>query len=200
MRKEWYCYLSFTILIALVGCSTGMGTQDEPVPVEVQQVPELESRIDHTVGDRSPFTSRPWIVSRSNTGHGTNTRTDNVDFYEYYYGNTNKQISEKLKQLNEVEDAHVYIQGRVILIGVLATEEWDKKLEKKVREAAFSQLGNNQADVRVIHDNENFSEFQRQVLNIRENVPYEEGVDAENFMQDFGRIFQRPFERNKVRD
>ncbi|WP_216829174.1 YhcN/YlaJ family sporulation lipoprotein [Alkalihalobacterium elongatum] len=195
MKKVCFCFLSLTILIILsTACGTGAGVQQNEQRIhQEQQVPELDPEM--AIDGRTPLVSRQLITSRRNTGHGTNTRTDNADYIEYINGN--RPLTRQLLQLEDVDDAEVYIQGRVVLVGVYTTEEWDDKIEKNVKETVHSAIAND-AEVRVINDDKSFKEFQKQLYSLREGAPYEEGVDADNFMRDLGRILQRPFERGRV--
>ncbi|MEB1806759.1 MAG: YhcN/YlaJ family sporulation lipoprotein [Bacillaceae bacterium] len=195
MKKVCFCFLSLMLLVIVTtACGTGAGVQqNEQRILEEQQVPELDPEM--AVDGRTPLLSRQLITSRRNTGHGTNTRTDNADYIEFYNGN--RPLTKQLLQLEEVEDAHVYIQGRIVLVGVYTTEEWNDEIENKVKETVHSAIAND-VEVRVIHDDQGFSEFQRQLYNLREGTPYEEGIESENFMRDLGRILQRPFERARV--
>ncbi|OLO42496.1 hypothetical protein BTR23_00300 [Alkalihalophilus pseudofirmus] len=194
MKKVCFCFLScMFVIVVITGCTPGMGAQDQQLIQEEQQVPELDPKM--AINGRTPLESRQLITSRSNTGHGTNTRTDNVDYIELTTGN--RPLTRQILQLEEVEDAHVYIQSRIILVGVYTTKDWNEDIENKVKETVYEQVAND-AEVRVINDDEAFTEFQRQLETLRNGAPYEEGIDARNYLQDFGRILQRPFERGKV--
>jgi spore cortex protein len=112
-----------------------------------------------------------------------------------YDGQLAERIENRVKKINNVEDAQVIIAEDNILVGIDTNDQNDQNLDEEVRNSV-KQLSNK--EVRVADDEDIFNRIGDIGNNLRNGEAFEEvQSDVNNIFDDLGDAVQRPFQDNQ---
>lgn len=149
------------------------------------------------VYEPGPYRGMPVLIPNSNTGQGTNTRTDNITYHETYEGQTVEELLHEVGKLDGVDDVSIVIHERTVLVGIKTEEQkQQERIKQEAKQVIKQKLG--KQDIRIVFDNASFEKLQKLDSELRHGAPFTEvGPRHQQFLRDFGRILQQPFEKAK---
>ncbi|WP_221566217.1 YhcN/YlaJ family sporulation lipoprotein [Alkalihalobacillus sp. TS-13] len=105
------------------------------------------------------------------------------------------RISKRVKEMKNVDDVRVVVNGDTVLIGVDTNDQNDQDVRKQVKEVVQQITDKN---VRVTTDEEMFTRIRNVDDDLRNGNGFAEvRSDVNSIMNDIGDAMQRPFQNNR---
>ncbi len=124
-----------------------------------------------------------------------NQDNNNINYADGYEGELAQKIANKVKKMENVDDARVVISEENVLVGVDTNDRNDQDVKEKVQNEVQKSTKKN---VQVSTDENMFTRIRDVDNNLRNGDGFNEvESDVTGIMNDLGDAVQRPFENNR---